>query len=169
MTVGRPRNAARDFAQINGDRFYEGSACWCGNKIRYTKGGRCVDCAIAQARVQSAALRKPKPPKAATPAQRRIVNKDPALAAPYIIVPADAEIVADPYNPISQQIEEMAAHEREITEEECRRAEKLAAIQRIETGGLTLCGIAATSAEMAEYIRTGIVPRRIMNMHEKAE
>jgi hypothetical protein len=168
MSAGRPRNAARDFAQVNGDKFYEGSACWCGNTKRYTKGGRCVDCAIAQARTQSMAKRKP---KMATPAQQRTVRKDPALAAQYTRASADAnvEIATDPNNPIAQQIAELAARENEITAEEAARAEKVAAINRIETGGLTLCGVAVTPSEMAEYVRTGIVPARILAEHKEED
>lgn len=169
MTAGRPRNAARDFAQVNGDKFYEGSACWCGNTRRYTKGGRCVDCAIAQARTRSAAKRKPKV-KLATPAQRAIIGVgNHNRAAPGIEFPTTAEIAAVPMDSISQQIAEMAAREEAKTNEEAARAEKVAAINRIETGGLTLCNVPVTPSEMAEYVRTGTVPSRIMTKHESTD
>ena len=156
MSAGRPRNAARDFAQVSGDRFYEGSACWCGNTKRYTKGGRCVDCAIAQARTQSVAKRKP---KMATPAQKRIVN-----------VQHERIVDAHPaLDPISQQVAEIAARENDITTEEAARAEKIAAINRIETGGLTLCGVQVNESEMAEYVRSGVVPARILKPQETDE
>ena len=153
--TGRPRNKNRDFAALNGDRFYEGSACWCGNTRRYTKGGRCVECAISQARTQSAKQRKP---KMATPEQQR-------LAAPPIPTrPATA-----PSDAISQQIAEMAAAENAKAAEETAKAEKIAAINRIETGGMTLCGTKVSSSEMAEYVRTGIVPPRILAQHKGDE
>jgi hypothetical protein len=125
--------------------------------IRYTKGGRCVDCAIAQARTQSAKLRKPKV-KLATPAQVRLVT----WRERGITRPTPAEIAAVPLDPISQQIADLAAREDAKTAEEAARAEKIAAINRIETGGLTLCGVAVTAPEMAEYVRTDIVPARVM-------
>src|SRR5664279_3183461 len=107
MTVGRPRNKNRDYAEVSGDKFYEASACWCGNTKRYTKGGRCVDCAIAQARTQSVAKRKP---KMATPAQVRIAN--------WIDTPQHRADYKEALDPISQQIAELAARENEITDEE---------------------------------------------------
>ena len=166
MSAGRPRNAARDFAQVNGDKFYEGSACWCGCTTRYTKGGRCVDCAIAQARAQSAKKRKP---KMATPAQARLVRSSIAPLVGVKPPTIDEMVAAGPLDPISQQIADLAARETEITAEEAARAEKIAAINRIETGGLTLCGVRVNESEMAEYVRTGVVPSRVMQLQQEAE
>lgn len=169
MTAGRPRNKNRDFATLNGDKFYEGSACWCGNTTRYVRGGRCVDCAIAQARTQSASKRKPKI-KLATPAQRAIIGiGNHNRAAPGIEFPAIAVVATVPMDSISQQIADLAAREEAKTTEEATRAEKIAAINRIETGGLTLCGVPVTPPEMAEYVRTGIVPSRITTKHEDTD
>src|ERR1035437_3549921 len=63
---------------------------------------------------------------------------------------------------MEQQIEQIAARERETTNEELTRAFALSEIRAIETGGLTLCGVKVTEPEMAEYIRTGVVSNRIM-------
>jgi hypothetical protein len=94
----------------------------------------------------------------ATPAQQQIVH------------PTIAEMVAaGPLDPISQQIADLAAREDAKTAEETARAEKIAAINRIETGGLTLCGIKVSEAEMAEYIRSGVVPARILKPQETDE
>jgi hypothetical protein len=169
MRAGRPRNINRDIADLSGDRFYEGSACWCGNTRRYTKGGRCVDCAIAQARTQSASKRKPKV-KLATPAQRAIIGiGNHTRAASGIKFPTAAEIDATPMDPISQQIADLAAREEIKTAEEASRAEKIAAINRIETGGLTLCGIKVSEPEMAEYVRASIIPDRCKANLEKTD
>ena len=170
MKAGRPRNAARDFAAINGDKFYEGSACWCGNTKRYTRGGRCVDCAIAAARATSASMRKPKV-KPATPAQQKL-----ATAARTMQIkqgPHELRVVNEapvtPLTPLEQQVAEIAARETGAATEEAARAAKIEAINRIETGGLTLCNVKVTESEMAEYIRTGIVPSRISTPKAKDE
>jgi hypothetical protein len=118
----------------------------------------------------------------------RAVGKHPALGAPYVANPADVRMIKrvdveagtrivaaveaeqhrdDIYKNVAkammeQQIEQIAAREREITDEEVARAKVLSDIRAIETGGLTLCGVKVTEPEMAEYIRTGIVPNRIM-------
>jgi hypothetical protein len=167
MRAGRPRNINRDIADLSGDKFYEGSACWCGNTRRYTKGGRCVDCAIAQARKQSASKRKPKI-KMATPAQRRIIQPTfkPLLD---VLQPTPADLAHAPLDPISQQIADLAAREEAKTAEEAARAGKIAAVNRIETGGLTLYGIKVSESEMAEYIQTSTVPDRVMQLHKDAE
>ena len=184
MTAGRPRSEARDIALMLGDKFYEGSQCvTCGTTIRYVTGSRCVMCAREVAAKRATARRKP---KLATPKQRRIVGKYPPIqrhpaaegspsrepVGTYQIIPADARIVmrndveagtrAVAAVELEQRIEQIAAREREITAEEVARAKVLSDLQAIETGGLTLCGVAVTELEMAEYIRTGIVPNRIM-------
>src|ERR1035437_2704253 len=171
VTAGRPRNEARAIAIMVGDRFYEGSACWCGNTTRYSPGARCVDCAIAQAHKQTKAKRKPAPPKMATPAQQRIIGKHPILVASYaaaaagIEFPTPAEIAAVPLDPISQQIADVVAREEAETAEEAARAEKITAINLIETGGLTLYGIKVSELEVAEDIQTSTVPDRVMQLH----
>lgn len=166
MRAGRPRNMNRDIADLSGDKFYEGSACWCGNTIRYTKGGRCVDCAIAQARTQSAKLRKPKV-KLATPAQARLVTRRDVALGTRIVTAVEAEQYLE--HDITKQIADLAAREERVTVEETTLAEKIAAINRIETGGLTLCNVTVTPSEMADYVRTGDVPRRITTKHEETE
>jgi hypothetical protein len=164
MNAGRPRNKNRDFAALNGDRFYEGSACWCGCTTRYQKGGRCVDCAISQARAQSAKKRKP---KMATPAQARIVSRRDVALGTRIVAAVEAKQYLE--HDITKQIADLAAHENEITAEEAARAEKVAAVNRIETGGLTLCGVRVSEMEMAEYVRSGVVPARILKPQETDE
>lgn len=44
--------AARRRAQLTDARFYEGGPCTSGHTRRYTKSGKCVECAKFQSKVQ---------------------------------------------------------------------------------------------------------------------
>lgn len=103
----------------------------------------------------------------ATPAQARIVSRRDVALGTRIVAAVEAKQYLE--HDITKQIADLAAHENEITAEEAARAEKVAAVNRIETGGLTLCGVRVSEMEMAEYVRSGVVPARILKPQETDE